>query len=177
MTKYATQRNYQPYIDAVMDDLGLTGKVDITWKFKAYSSMGGDAVLHGNKDSDFMPYGIIRIDHKATHDYIVKAIMHELKHIWQDYHGYYEPFLHTYTTRRGTIGYKWMAKWHGQDYESFNHASADFHPDHKKYWNSPWEVEAREYEKEQDRLFPNGKPQAKKLIGSVGGATFYKIAS
>jgi len=176
MTKYATLKKYQPYIDVIMEDLGLDSKnVFLEWEFKKWSSMGGDAILYTPISATGVRWGTVRISHEALHNDILQTIMHELKHIQQYLLHRLEP---TYTklvkTNRGNNKYVWYTEWMGKEY--LFHSTSKNPKLNNKYKSQPWEAEAYAYQTEVDRLFPNGKlPPAKKYVGSVGHIKFYKI--
>ncbi len=160
MTKYATQRKYQPYIDVIMDDLGLTGKVHIDWKFRNYKSMGGDAYLFTTK-FDGVRYGEVRISNEVIHEDLILTLMHELRHIHQRLHN------------RLKDGPEDKMEWDGKLYSSVRlkrNGKAT-----KEYMLQPWEVDADNYEKEVERLFPNLEIQTRQYIGAIGKTKFYKI--
>lgn len=171
MTKYATQRKYQPYIDIIMKDLGLYGKVDITFVFRSYKTFGGDAMY--NK---VFKTGVIRIDNAAEHQYVLETLMHEIRHIWQVYTGIRTGhFWSQYTNANGE--FEELDCWKGKIYKVYNHAVQRQHKEHKLYMNSPWEIDANRYEKKRSKLFPNNNLQQSKIVGKVGKATFYKVAT
>jgi hypothetical protein len=174
MTKYATLKKYQPYIDVIMEDLGLNDKnVFIEWEFKLWHSMGGDAILYTPISSTGIRWGKIRISNDARHIDTLQTIMHELKHIQQYLLDKLRPsYTKTVETKRGYT-YKWFTIWMGEEYPFYNTSrNAELNA---KYRNQPWEIEAYEYQKEVSRLFPDGKLPQKKLIGSVGKVKFYKL--
>jgi len=172
MTKYATQKQYQPYIDVIMADLGLTGLVHINLIFGQWKKMGGDAFLSPEKGSNGLQYATIRLNKYGSHLWILGSLMHELRHIWQAYIGLYENArLVTYKNKRGNIKYKWVAKWKGKDYDFYEPSK---NPQiHKEYHNLPWEIDAYAYGDQIQRLFPNGN--LRQYIGKINGVTFYKI--
>ncbi len=179
MTKYATLKKYQPYIDAVMRDLKLEGKVVINWVFGSWKTFGGDAELYDTVFSNGMRYGQVRVDKTATHEYILMTIMHELKHIQQYVLGKLtRSYIVQHRTRTGRIVGKWKAKWMGKEYDFFG-TSKNPKLD-ARYKAQPWEVEAYAYQSLSTKLFPNGKVLAqpkRKLVGVVGTVKFFKIAS
>lgn len=176
--KYATLRTYQPYIDIVMDDLGLTGKVMLDFRFAPYTTMGGDAILYEGVYPNGKRYGEIRIDNRSRHDYILETIMHELKHIQQQLNGM-KMFFKTRINNRGRTVYDQYTLWlDGNEYKSYSHAAKRTHKDHSKYLSSPWEADAYAYQNEVTRLFPNNQLPPKRIIlGKMkhSGVTFYKI--
>lgn len=176
MTKYGTLKKYQPYIDVIMADLGLTGKITLNVKFGHYTTMSGDAEYN-----NAFKHGTIRVESHDTHIQILETLMHELRHIWQEFTGVSSgPYLKKVTGKRGKIDFKWFQKWKDVEYDSYNHAVQRNHKEHKLYMASPWEKDARRYEKKVNTLFPNGDlPATEKriLVRTVGGVKFYKIAS
>ena len=174
MTKYATLRKYQPYIDEILKDLDLYGKVNLNIKFGSYANMSGDMLY--NKAFNL---ATIRVDRESSHHFTLLIFMHELRHVWQEWTGIASsPYSKQVIGKRGAIHYEWFTLWNGVEYKSYSHAVKRTHKDHKLYLSSPWEIDAVEYEKKVDKLFPNDNPPAaKKLIGVVGKIKFYKIGA
>ena len=166
---------YQPYIDIVMSDLGLTNKVNIQCEFGNWKSMGGDCILWKLTDTDGKRMGRVRVSKQSTHSYILETILHELKHIQQMYT---ERLSNTrqqmYKTKRGTIACKWVCDWEGKTIDFYTN-SKNLRLDNL-YKNQPFEAEAYEYQKKWNTLFPNGKlATIRQRIGKVGKTTFYKV--
>lgn len=168
--KYATQRTYQPYIDAIMEDLGLTGKVYLDFHFKKIVSRGGSANLFSSG------YGVVNIANYGPKRWTIEALMHELRHIYQFYIGRLsESDVRREVSKRGKINYVGGRRWDGVWYKSQKLKKGSGTPE---YYALPWEQDAREYEKELYRLFPGLNVQnksARVLIGKVGNVTFYKV--
>lgn len=177
--KYSTQKKYQAYIDVVMRDLKLTGKVFIEWEFGGpWRKFGGDAYLSDEETGTGMRYGRIRLDKTAGHAWTIRSIMHELKHIQQRITGKMSKgYKKAIKGKRGAINIVWVHKWMGVETQLYT--SSPRNPKlNQKYMDSPWEIEARDYEKQATRLFPNNKVQdqgTRTLLGKVGKTTFYKI--
>lgn len=174
MTKYATLKQYQPYIDVIMADLGLTGKVNIVWEFGSWRTMGGDAILYAPM-ANGERYGRIRMEKTAPKQWTIKSIMHELKHIQQYYEGRLgRAYPETKITKRGTPKIVWKTKWMDQAFEFYGVSK---NPRiQTKYLNQPWEVEAYAYQEEIDRLFPKLElPKQKLYIGAINKTKFYKM--
>jgi hypothetical protein len=177
MTKYATLTKYQPYIDVIMNDLGLTGKVHIDWNFGKWRSYGGSAVLYTVVYPDGLRHGDVQIDNGGEHAWTLTTLMHELKHIQQYYMDRLTPSKCTMKlNKRGTKYIRtWSTVWEGIEQPIYGCSrSAKLN---NKYLSQPWEVEAYDYQKEVARLFPNNKLQERKLIGVVGRVKFYKTAA
>lgn len=185
--RYATITKYRPYIKVIMDDLGLTDKVEIDFIFGTWKRKGGDAKLYDGKPSkyDGKYQGRVRIDKYGNHAWILEALMHELKHIQQYVTGRlsWNVTWKTEVSKRGKYTSVPYRKWDGKltrQYKLMPNKSGNPNPE---YLNNPWEIDARDYEQESNRLrlFPNNElPKAKTeriLVGKVGGVTFYKIAS
>lgn len=174
MTKYATYTKYKPYIDVVMDDLGLTDKVRLEWVFGTWQKMDGDAILYIPESDDNKRFGIVRIDKCNSHIRTLETIMHELKHIQQYNTNRLKPAKYElYTTNRKTQKYAWFIEWLDVKYK-FQGVSRNAQK-RDKYFNQPWEKEAYAYQDEHKRLFSGGKlPPVKQYIGIVGKVTFYK---
>lgn len=182
MTKYATLRKYQPYIDVIMDDLGLTGKVEIDFVFGSWRSKGGDARMYNcglPQIENGLPRGLVRVDKCCSRLLTLEILMHELKHIQQYISGrlsinvVWEHVI----TKRGALKSVPYRMWDGVKTQHHKLSMSKGYPN-SEYLNLPWEQDARTYEKEVTRLFPNYKlPQKRKLIGVVGKVKFYKTAS
>ncbi len=160
--KYATLAKYQPFIDIIREDLGITEKdgILLEFKIKKYTGIAGDSILYGSTGDQFR-FGVIRLKNSSTHEWTLEALLHELRHIWQ-----YKVGKLVDHTAKYTI-------WEGKEYK--NHTPRS---NHNGYMNLPWEIDARDYEKEVKRLFPNYKlpvKQTRKLVGKHGGVTLYKI--
>lgn len=175
MTKYATQREYQPYIDVVMDALDLTDKVHLEWKFGTWRKMGGDAILYQTKFQNGKRYGVVRVDKTSTHESVLQTIMHELKHIQQYLNNHLSnSYLAPRTKRTGRVVFEWCIKWYNVEYKF--HSISNNTKMHEKYRNQPWEVEAYAYQATHNILFPDGKlPTKRKRVGKAGKTTFYKV--
>ena len=173
--KYATLSKYQPYIDIIMDELGLTGKVKLEWVFGSWATMGGDAILYTPISNAGVRWGLVRINKTATHNYILQTIMHELKHIQQYFLNKLSP---SYTVRiitnRGSVKHVWKTKWMDVEYDFYTTSK---NPQMTlKYMSQPWEIEAYAYQTTVKRLFPNNKlPDSKKYIGRIDNIKFYKV--
>lgn len=167
--KHATITKYQSYIDIIRKDLGLPDSLHIDVEFGTWKNKGGDATYWNHR------HARIRIDKTGDHKWVIEAILHELRHIWQ----YHTKLLSSVLVKEdrafvGEIGkttfykvsqfsyFEWMQEWKGKLYPSYSKATARTHPNHKKYMNSPWEIDARDYEKEIYRLFPNEFKKGKK---------------
>jgi hypothetical protein len=101
--------------------------------------------------------------------------MHEIRHIWQEYSGKALRREKIVKGKRGGIRRKYVTIWEGIEYPEYNNATLETHKDHEKYINSPWEIDARKYEAEVTRLFPNLEIPKRFKIGTIGKATFYKV--
>lgn len=158
---------YKEFIDVVMQDLGLTNNVELDWYFGRFTTMGGDALLY-DKISDLYPrYGVVRVSTLYSHEYTINTIMHELRHIWQYYTGILQDVTIPYN--------KYKVLWNGILYDPIRLGKKT---DLESYINQPWEIDARIYADQIERLFPNYQiPPKKKLVGVVGTVKFYKIAS
>ncbi len=172
----ATQAKYQKYIDVIMDDLGLTGKVYVEWRFSVYTSMGGDAKLYDAITSDGKRFARIRLCNDSSHEWTLTAIMHELRHIWQSYHGRLgKAVWKTEFTKRGKKVMTAYKQWDGVEYKNAPLQKGKGTPE---YYALPWEIDAREYEKKVNKLFPKGKllelENKREYIGVVGKVKFYK---
>lgn len=176
--KYATLSKYQPFIDVILKDLDLIGKVEIEFVFGSWKKKGGDAWTAKEPLANGKYFSRVRIDKHASHVKTLSTIMHELRHVWQRVtetmsYGHYK----NYTNNRGRFTSKFCRYWMGEEYEH-----VPLHYDvkgYQKYLNLPWEVDARTYAEKHEQLFPDGKikQETKKLVGSVGKVKFYKIAS
>lgn len=170
---YATQRKYQAYIDIIMEDLGLTGKVFIDWSFKPLRKISGNAILYGNTD-DLMRYGEITIASRNSHRYTLLTIMHELKHIQQYYTGRLQNSDGEWNKKKT----KWLhfSLWDGERVRDYSNARPAQKKEFKGYLDSPWEVDARAYEDQLERLFPKAQlPEKRIFLGAIGNVKIYKV--
>jgi hypothetical protein len=168
--KYATLRKYQPYIDVIRKDLGIPDDAHIEVMFVAWrSSTRGDAIYYpGSK------YGEIHVSKFYSHAETLRILLHELRHVWQYYSGM---FIKTHKllswgkkTRYVSIGI-----WDGKEYEDYSGKANKYF---NKYRSSPWEVDAREYEKELYRLFPGCKlPSNRILVAETKTMKLYRERS
>lgn len=161
--KYFNELTAQPFVDAILADLGLTGKIQVlTIKFGTYTTMNGDIEYYDipHNDGKYV-WCTIRANRKQELRATLETLMHELKHLQQYYTG---ALAHT-----GKKNYK---RWNGIEMQDI-----PWQDSFTKYMNLPWEKEAFEYETKIDRLFPGLQVQTKKLIGVVGGVTFYKTGA
>jgi len=130
--KYATLTKYQPYIDIIRKDLGIPERLYVKFTFGKYTYHGGDSILYGEL------YGEVRVDKRGIHQDTLKALMHEYRHIWQFYTG----------KLKHVKGRTWL--WNGQ-----KHRDASIRYEYDDYMKLPWEIDARLYEQQITRLFPN----------------------
>lgn len=172
MTKYATFRKYQPFIEVIRRDLNIPADLEILITFRPFTgrAVGGFARMDGNR-------AIIQLNNRASHSWTVGALMHELKHVQQYVQNRlmweWVPAERTKTGRKARNTGKWMQKWEGKLY---NHYGASRNAQkNAKYQNQPWEVEAYTYENDKYRLFPGLQVQTRTLVGtSRDGTKFYK---
>lgn len=173
MTKYATLRQYQPYIDVIRKDLGIpdTMIIDfqfVTWNGPRMDVRDGDATYYHDK------YSRIRIRKTLSKNKIISVLMHELRHIWQHINGKMQRIykVKTIKNRETTVT---MKLWDGVEYMDYSNKTRTHY---NKYFQSPWEIDAREYALHQFKLFPGSKlPETRKLVGVVGKIKFYKISA
>ena len=153
--RYATRTKYQPYIDVIMDDLNIPRDINVKFEFTSCGRRYGGRAFY-NKE---LNWGYVKLSKYFSHIWTLSSIMHEYMHIQQ----YYEGRL----KGRGD-----SAEWMGKEmkiYAPSRKAEKD------EYNNSPWEIEARAYEDEVDRLFPKGVIQNRKHVATVNGTKFYKV--
>lgn len=157
-TIYATLRQYQPYIDVIRKELNIPDNVPVDVKF---NDMNKKQVIDRASGYASMKDGvyIIRVSKHFGHVSTLQFLMHEFKHIQQQ------------ITRRLAYvgGFKWLGK-----PAVIHHPSEDF----GLYRQSPWEVEAYDYQDTIYAVFPSGRlPEPRKYIGSAnnGSVKFYKV--
>lgn len=152
---YATLKKYQPYIDMIRRDLGIPDSYFVDVRFTKLFTKGGYARTHS-----------IVIDKTGGHYWTVQALMHEFRHIWQ-----------RHTQRYVDIwrNEKQYVLWDGGEYQFYNIALAKRAGDNTLYLDRPWEIDARAYEKEIERLFPNGQLKRTFVGLSSDGTKLYKL--
>lgn len=159
---YATLRTYQPYIDAIRKDLNIPDNYYVNVRFTILRNKGGYASENE-----------VVIDKRYSKEWTIEALMHEFRHIQQRVSGRY---VSTYVkTKHGR--YKYVILWDGVEYEYYNIVLARRKGNIKLYYDRPWEIDARVYEKEIDRLFPNLEiPSPRVYVGTTkSGTKFYKM--
>lgn len=184
-SKYATYTKYKPYIKVIMDDLGITDKVDVDFIFSTWQRKGGDAKLYSWDQIEGKFQGRVRIDKRGTHAWIIEALMHELKHIEQYISGRlsWNVTWKQEVTKRGKVDNIPYRHWNGVLTRQYKLMPNKQGRANTEYLNNPWELEARDYEQESNRLrlfTKNQLPKAKttkELVGVVGSVKFFKIAS
>lgn len=153
--KYATLNKYQPYIDIIRRDLNIPDDVVVKVTFNPLRRIGGSA------GHDGVTYRI-RISKFSSHSYVIISLMHEFRHIYQRVTGKYVP-------KNGKD-----VLWNNIPYKLQNVSKNK--KKHNKYLNSPWEVDARNYQYQVSRLFPNYQlPDTRVYVGSIGKSTYYKV--
>jgi len=154
MTKYATLKQYQPYIDVIRKDLKIPDNVYVEVKFAALrSSRDGDCTYHHSR------YMVVRVSKFLLHTEVLDTLMHEFRHVYQRVNK-----LLVFVKRGKEL-------WNNKEFIQYS-ARKNWNG----YYNAPWEVDARLYGEYNKILFPGGKlPVQRKYIGKVGKITFYKI--
>lgn len=175
--KYATYSQYEPYINVVMKELGLTGKVKLEWRFRHWKRKGGSAILYKHTLADGTRSGIVDISNRNGHAFTLTTILHELRHIQQMLLGRLElGFSKTEKTKRGKIKTILMAKWDGE-LMVFHRLTRK--AETAEYYTDPWEVDAYAYgtDAESAKLFPKGKLQHnyRTFVGTIGNSKYYKV--
>lgn len=157
--KYATVAKYQPYLDHARKFFKIPEDVFIELRFAFFKHKGGHARYYN------MRYFEIALVKDGTHSWILQAILHELKHVEQRVTGRYV-----------SIGRLDKIKWEGEEYGFYTLTrNKNKKNNRKNYFESPWEIEAREAEEMATIVFPNDSlPTEKVIVGKVGGVTFYK---
>lgn len=165
--KYATYTKYEPYIKIMMRELGLEGKVALTWRFRYWKRKGGSAILHELRNSDGLRMGTVDISNRNPHMFILATILHELQHVKDMFEERLKlGFRIEEKTSRGSKWYP-AAKWDGVLYRFHRLARKTERAD---YYNDPWEKEAYTMGTEENvlKLFPNGAlPSAHQFIGQM----------
>lgn len=153
--KYATLSKYRPYIDIIRRDLNIPDNVIVKVTFNPLRRIGGSAWYDG------VTYRI-RISKFSNHSYVIISLMHEFRHIYQRITG------------------KYVAKsekdvlWNNTPYKLQNVSKNK--KKHQQYLNSPWEIDARNYQDQALRLFPNYQlPDTRVCVGTIGKSTYYKV--
>jgi hypothetical protein len=168
MGRKSLEDTYRPYVNEILRDLDLCD-ITIDLHFGRYTKIGGDVYYNG-----LLKYAEIRID-KGSKAWVISVLMHELRHIWQEKTGIALRREKIVKGKRGGIHREYITIWKGKEYPEYNNATLETHKDHKKYINSPWEIDARAYEAEVTRLFPNLEIPKRLKIGTIGKTTFYKM--
>jgi len=149
--KYATERQYRPYIDIIKKDLGIYG-MPIIFNFRHFTKYVGCAFY-----DHLTSYGEVSIDNRCTRKRTITILMHELRHVQQFY------------TKRLDKWYNGYGYWEGVRYKVTNSRNQFI----ASYNEFPWEIDAVNYEREAIRLFPE-LFTSKLYIGSIGNIKFYK---
>lgn len=166
--KYATVKNYRPYIEVIQRDLQLPDSLYINLYFGLFSSKGGDARYVNER------YANIRITKDQGHEWTIQALLHEIKHIEQ----FHTKRLEHHCIKKRNGKCSWHYKWKGEVHLQYNkYVHSDNPTLFKLYEQSPWEIEAVDYEKSLLWLFPNLELPARRIyIGqTTKGTKFYKV--
>lgn len=170
MAKYATLSKYRPYIEVICRDLNLPADLFIDFKFASFNGVvGGYAQWRDT-------WAVIRLHNAGGHQWTVKAIMHELKHVQQYYtkrlDWQYVPAQYDDNGKKRYNTGKWMQLWDGELYSAYR--SSKNNKIQKLYLQQPWEIEARVYEQEVEHLFPFYQIRRQYLGKASDGVKFYK---
>lgn len=174
--KYATTEKYQPYFDIIRKDLNIPDDFRCHLEFKRM--VGETAGYASYRPNSFYGSSVVLTNH-FSHKWTIEAIMHELKHIQQFISGRLKHTTYVAMNKDGSVrknakpiaGYLWDNKMYRPDQASKNPEIRD------RYLNQPWEIEARAYEKEIKRLFPNNQLPiyARILVATTSdGVRWYK---
>lgn len=173
ISKYATYSKYEAYIVRVMDELDLTGKVQLTWRFRYWKRKGGSAYL-STEIVDGKRIGTVDISNRNTHAYTLQVILHELKHIQQMLTnrlqlGYTMEEVTVRGKKRNVPAVLWdgiLMKFHRLSRKAERAA----------YFNDPWEKDAYAYgtDAQVQALFPQYAIEYK-ATGMIGKSKFFKV--
>lgn len=166
-TKYATLRQYQPYIDVIRKDLKIPKKASILiWFTNINVRRTGDAIYF-----PIYNYGEMHISKFQSHTDTLLILLHEFRHIWQYATGILKDVN---VTIKGKDVNHCYWRHDGILYRDYSRISSKYR---SEYLASPWEVDAYNYEKKLFKLFPDGElpVDTHKLVGAVSGVKFFKV--